>query len=65
MEIEKPKLLIQFFLIFRRSWDVLFFLYARRLREYTATKVLLDYGKLLNKYRTARSRPGPYIHVIK
>ena len=37
MEIEKSKVLIQFILIFRHSGDVLFFLYARRLRGYTAT----------------------------
>ena len=37
MEMEKSKVLIQFFLIFRQSGDVLFFLYARRLRGYTAT----------------------------
>ena len=37
MEIEKSKVLIQFLLIFRRSGDVLFFIYARRLRGYTAT----------------------------
>ena len=40
MEIEKSKVLIQFLLIFRQSGDVLFFLYARRLRGYTATIVL-------------------------
>ena len=37
MEMEKSKVLIQFLLIFRQSGDVLFFLYARRLRGYTAT----------------------------
>ena len=37
MEIEKSKVLIQFLLIFRQSGDVFFFLYARRLRGYTAT----------------------------
>ena len=37
MEIEKSKVLIQFLLIFRQSGDVLFFLFARRLRGYTAT----------------------------
>ena len=36
MEIEKSKVLIQFLLIFRQSGDVLFFLYARRLRGYTS-----------------------------
>ena len=39
MEIEKFKVSIQFLLIFRQSGDVLFFLYARRLRGYTATTV--------------------------
>ena len=39
MEMEKSKVSIQFLLIFRQSWDVLFFLYARRLRRYTATGV--------------------------
>ena len=38
MEIEKSKVLIQFLLIFRQSGGVLFFLYARRLRGYTATE---------------------------
>ena len=37
MEKEKSKVLIQFFLLLRESGDVLFFLYARRLRDYTAT----------------------------
>ena len=37
MEMEKSKVLMQFHLIFRQSWDVLSFLYARRLRGYTAT----------------------------
>ena len=37
MEMEKSKVLIQFLLISRQSGDVLFFLYARRLRGYTAT----------------------------
>ena len=37
MEMEKSKVLIQFLLIFRQFGDVLFFLYARRLRGYTAT----------------------------
>ena len=37
MEMENSKVLIQFLLIFRQSGDVLFFLYARRLRGYTAT----------------------------
>ena len=37
---EKSKVLIQFLLIFRQSGDVLFFLYARRLRGYTATQTI-------------------------
>ena len=37
MEIEKSKVSIQFLLFLRQSGDVLFFLYARRLRRYTAT----------------------------
>ena len=37
MEMEKSKVLIQFLLFFRQSGDVLFFLYARRFRGYTAT----------------------------
>ena len=37
MEIEKSKVSIQFLLIFRQSGDVLLFLFARRLRGYTAT----------------------------
>ena len=37
MEMEKSKVLIQFLLFFRQSGDVLFFLYACRLRGYTAT----------------------------
>ena len=43
MEIEKSKGLIQFLLIFRQFRDVLFFLYARRLRGYTATSGHLKY----------------------
>ena len=37
MEIEKSKVSIQFLPIFRRSGDVLFFLYTRRFRGYSAT----------------------------
>ena len=37
MEIEKCKVWIHFLLTFRQSGDVLFLLYARRLRGYTAT----------------------------
>ena len=44
MEIEKSKVLIQFLLILRQSGDVLFFLYARRLRGYTATNVYMQKG---------------------
>ena len=39
MQIEKSKVLIQFLLIFRQSGDVLFLLYVRRFRGYTATDV--------------------------
>ena len=39
MEMEKSKVLLQFLLVFRQSGDVLFLLYARRLRGYTATQV--------------------------
>ena len=49
MEIEKSKVLIQFLLIFRRSGDVLFFVYARRLRGYTATAAM-DLKLLLLEY---------------
>ena len=44
MEIEKSKVLIQFLLIFRQSGAVLFFLYARRLRGYTATIYLFSHS---------------------
>ena len=37
MEMEKSKVLIQFLVFFRQFGDVLSFLYARRLRGYTAT----------------------------
>ena len=37
MEMEKSKVLIQFLVIFRQFGDVLSFLYACRLRGYTAT----------------------------
>ena len=40
MVMEKSKVSIQFQLTLRQSGDVLFFLYARRLRGYTATKSL-------------------------
>ena len=39
MEIENSEVLIQFLLICRQSGDVLFFLYALRLRGYTAIGV--------------------------
>ena len=43
------KVSIQFLLFFRQSGNVLLFLYARRLRGYTATEtkftVVLDIGK--------------------
>ena len=37
MEMEKSKVLIEFLVIFRQFGDVLSFLYARRLRGFTAT----------------------------
>ena len=40
MAMEKSKVLIQFLVFFRQCGDVLSFLYARRLRGYTATKCL-------------------------
>ena len=59
MEIEKPKVLIEFLLIFMQSGDVFFFLYARSLRGYTATvavfrqslNVLTFYWSLLHLIR--------------
>ena len=45
MEAEKFKVLIQFLLFFRQSGDVLFFLYARKLRGYTATLPLFVKGQ--------------------
>ena len=44
IEIENSKVSIQFLLIFRQSGDVLFFLYARRLRGYTATHTVAEIG---------------------
>ena len=44
MEMEKSKVLMQFLVIFRQFGDVLFFLYARRLRGYTATLPLFVKG---------------------
>ena len=42
--MEKSKVLIQFLVIFSQFGDVLFFLYARRLRGYTATLPLFVKG---------------------
>ena len=42
MEMEKSKVLIQFLVVFRQFGDVLFFLYARRLRGYTATVAVMQ-----------------------
>ena len=42
--MEKSKVLIQFLSFFRQSGDVLFFLYDRRLRGYTATLPLFVKG---------------------
>ena len=39
--MEKSKVSIQFLLTFRQFGDVLFFLYARRLRGYTATLIVV------------------------
>ena len=44
MEIEKSKVLIQFLLICRRSGDILFFVYARRLPGYTATTSIFNFS---------------------
>ena len=54
MEMEKSKVSIQFLSTFRQSGDVLFFLYARRLRGYTATIFLNKIkGKLFFWLRTS------------
>ena len=55
MEMEKSKVLIQFLVIFRQFGDVLSFLYARRLRGYTATaerhkSIISDYHDQNDKY---------------
>ena len=42
--MEKSKVLVQFLVIFRQFGDVLSFLYARRLRGYTATLPLFVKG---------------------
>ena len=42
--MEKSKVSIHFLLTFKQSGDVLFFLYARRLRGYTATLPLFVKG---------------------
>ena len=67
--MEKSKVLIQFLLIFRQSGDVLFFLYARRLRGYTAT-IFLSNGPFptffLPNVCQLRSRHiGKYVHAIE
>ena len=49
--MEKSKVSIQFLLTFRQSGDVLFFLYARRFRGYTATNVGLDLVSQIQKER--------------
>ena len=43
--MEKSKVLVQFLVIFRQFGDVLSFLYARRLRGYTATTSYRKMGK--------------------
>ena len=64
MEMEKSKVLIQFLLIFRQSGDVLFFLYARRLRGYTATQ---EQKKLimtnLNQQDMALKHPNKELNI--
>ena len=57
MEIEKSIVFIQFPLIFGRSGDVLFVLYARRLHGYTATPTKVKcsinlVGVFVRKYPT-------------
>ena len=49
--MEKSKVLIQFLVIFRQFGDVLSFLYARRLRGYTATVLIyfLQLGRKSSK----------------
>ena len=47
--MEKSKVSIQFLLTFRQSGDVLFSLYARRLRGYTATLPLFVKGHSLGQ----------------
>ena len=62
MEMEKSKVLIQFFVNFRQFEDVLSFLYARRLRGYTATLPLFvkghshGYSPFLFSMRSAHRR---------
>ena len=59
MEMKKSKVLIYFLLIFRQSGDVLFFLYARRLRGYTArTGISLVFAIL----KSARMRANNFIN---
>ena len=59
MEMEKSKVLIQFLEILRQFGDVLSFLYARRLRGYTATLPLFvkghshDYSSFVFSMRSA------------
>ena len=49
-EMEKAEISIQFLVIFRQSVDVVFLLYARRLRGYTATTALLG-SEVIQSYR--------------
>ena len=49
---------MQFLLIFRQSGDVLFFLYARRLRGYTATE-LLNIHASINCEHTSSNETHP------
>ena len=48
--MEKSEVFIQFLLIFRRLWDVLFVLYARRFRVYTATLPIFVKGHSHGQY---------------
>ena len=59
MEMEKSKVLIQFLLIFRQFGDVLSFLYARRLRGYTATP-RLNIGTVKNNLISLRKKALKY-----
>ena len=63
MEMEKSKVLIQFLLIFRQSGYVLFFLYARRLRGYTATVFLTTNCRALDKVSLKTNKSKAFYKV--